>query len=235
MTYKVISLIVEDHDNFIHILADTNSKQAMVIDPAWDGVGIKEELEAEGLDLVGILITHSHYDHINAVNELYQEGVSLFVGEDELPLWVDCPKDAVLLADGDQIQFGSSMISVIKTAGHTQGSLCYLLGNNLFTGDTLFIYGCGRTDLPSGDPNELFRSFNKLKALPNPEKITVWAGHDYGVVQETSLAEQIKHNPFLLAESEEEFFKVRTKLAPYLPFPCQPIEKEDLKLLLSKI
>ena len=235
MSYKVISLIVENHDNFIHILADTQTKQAMVIDPAWDAVGIMEEIQAEGLDLVGILLTHSHYDHINAVGELYQEGVSLFICEDEVPLWIDCPKDAVLLADGDQIQFGSSMISVIKTAGHTQGSVCYLLGDNLFTGDTLFIYGCGRTDLPSGDPKDLFNSLKKLKALPKPEKIKVWVGHDYGIVQESSLAEQIAHNPFLIPETEEDFVKVRTKIAPYLPFPCQPIEKEDLKLLLEKI
>ena len=99
MAHEVLTLIAEDHDNFIHILADRHTGEAMVVDPAWDAEGIREVLAEEGLMLTGILITHSHHDHVNAVRELYGERITLFISELEQPHWPDCPADAVLVAD----------------------------------------------------------------------------------------------------------------------------------------
>ena len=117
--YDIITLLVEDHDNFIHILADRKHNEAFVVDPAWDAEGIREVLAEEGLTLTGILITHSHHDHVNAVSELYGERVSLFISEDEHPHWPGCPEDAILLTDGDEIAFANTSIGIIKTPGHT--------------------------------------------------------------------------------------------------------------------
>ena len=103
--------------------------EAMVVDPAWDAEGIREVLAEEGLMLTGILITHSHHDHVNAVRELYGERITLFISEAEQPHWPDCPEDAVLVNDGDEISFGGSSIGVIMTPGHTPGSCCYRLAS----------------------------------------------------------------------------------------------------------
>ena len=83
MAHEIITLIAEDHDNFIHILADRHTGEAMVVDPAWDAEGIREVLAEEGLMLTGILITHSHHDHVNAVRELSGERITLFISEAE--------------------------------------------------------------------------------------------------------------------------------------------------------
>ena len=165
MAHEILTLIAEDHDNFIHILADRKRNEAFVVDPAWDAEGIREVLAEENLTLTGILITHSHHDHVNAVPELYGERVSLFISEDEYPHWPDCPEDALLLSDGDAITFADTDIGVIKTPGHTPGSCCYRIGGDLITGDTLFIYGCGRADLSGSDPHALYHSLQKLKTL----------------------------------------------------------------------
>ena len=139
MAHEILTLIAEDHDNFIHILADRHTGEAMVVDPAWDAEGIREVLAEEGLMLTGILITHSHHDHVNAVRELYGERITLFISEAEQPHWPDCPEDAVLVNDGDEISFGGSSIGVIMTPGHTPGSCCYRLGGDLICGDTLSV------------------------------------------------------------------------------------------------
>lgn len=230
MAHDIIQLITEDHDNFIYIIADRQHHEAMVVDPAWDAEGIKEVLAEENLQLVGILLTHSHHDHVNAVPALYDESVSLFINAKEYPLWKDCPEDAILVSEGDEIQFADTNISVIDSAGHTAGGTCYRIGDDLLTGDSLFIYGCGRADLPSGDAKALFHSLQKLKQLPPHTRI--WAGHDYGIVQESTLGEQLAHNPFLMIDNEADFIRYRLEIAKKtrsMPFtPMQAAELADI-------
>ncbi|MDO4643156.1 MAG: MBL fold metallo-hydrolase [Cardiobacteriaceae bacterium] len=233
MAYDVITLMVEDHDNFIHILADRTHKEAMVVDPAWDAEGIREVLQEEGLTLTGILITHSHHDHVNAVRELYGSGVTLFISEAEYPYWPDCPKDAVLVTEGDEIAFADSSIGVIMTPGHTPGGCCYHLGNSLIVGDTLFIYGCGRADLQGSDPHELFHSLQKLKKLPSSTQIYV--GHNYGIKEVSTLGEQLAGNPFLMIENEEDFVRYRMTLAGKTrKAPYGPISQAELDNVLHE-
>ncbi len=232
MNHEIIQLIAEGHDNFIHIIADRDHGEAMVVDPAWDAEGITEVLADEGLTLTAILLTHTHYDHVNAVNALYGPGVTLFLSEAEYPYWSDCPQDAVLVHDGDEIQFASTSISVILTPGHTPGSCCYRIGNDLITGDTLFIYGCGRGDLPNGDVHALYRSLQKLKTLP--ETVRIWVGHNYSVVEESTLGEQFAHNPFLMINDEADFVRYRLTLASQTrSTPFGPISADELQRVLA--
>lgn len=232
MSHEIIQLIIEDHDNFIHVIADRQHRQAMVVDPAWDAEGIKEVLFEEDLRLVGILLTHSHHDHVNAVMDLYDEAVSLFINAKEYPLWKDCPQDAILLSEGDEIQFADTSIAVIDTPGHTAGGTCYRIGDDLITGDTLFVYGCGRADLPGGDAAALFHSLQKLKALPAQTRI--WVGHDYGIVQESTLGEQFAGNPFLMIDNEADFIRYRNELAGKTRrMPYGPISREELAQVLN--
>lgn len=231
MAYDIIQLKVEDRDNFIHIIADREKNEAMVADPAWDAVGIAEVLKEEGLTLTGILITHSHHDHANAVSALYGDGVTLFISEKEYPLWKDCPEDAVLVSEGDEIAFANTSIGVIMTPGHTPGGCCYHIGNHLICGDTLFIYGCGRADLEGGDARALFRSLQKLKKLPAQTQI--WVGHDYGICGESTLGEQLAGNPFLMIDDEEDFVRYRLRLAAKTrQMPFAPVSAAELRQVL---
>ncbi|UJF25063.1 MBL fold metallo-hydrolase [Suttonella sp. R2A3] len=234
MSHEIIQLMVEDHDNFIHIIADRNSGEAAVVDPAWDAEGIAEVLGDEGLSLTAILITHSHHDHVNAVHELRagNDQVAVFISELEYPAWPDCPEDAILVSDGDEITFAGTTIGVISTPGHTVGGCCYHIGNDLITGDTLFIYGAGRADLKGSDPHKLFNSLQKLKKLP--EETRIWVGHDYGSTQTATLGEQFAHNPFMMIENEADFVRYRLELAAKTRSqPYQPIEKEALDAVLE--
>lgn len=228
MAYDIIQLMVEDHDNFIHIIADRERNEAMVVDPAWDGDGIADILAEEGLALTGILITHSHADHVNAVRDLYTDGVTLFISEAEHPLWPDCPEDAILVTEGDEIAFANTTIGVIMTPGHTPGGCCYHIGNHLITGDTLFIYGCGRADLKGGDAHALYHSLQKLKKLPPHTQI--WVGHHYGIAEESTLGEQMAGNPFLMIDDEDDFVRYRLHIAGKTrQSPYGPISREDLQ------
>lgn len=228
MAYDIIQLMVEDHDNFIHIIADRHNHEAMVVDPAWDADGIQEVLDEEGLTLTGILITHSHADHVNAVEKLYYDGVTLFVPEAEYPHWPGCPEDAILVADGDEITFAQTTIGVISTPGHTPGGVCYHIGQDLITGDTLFVYGAGRADLKGGDAQALYRSLQKLKKLPPATRL--WVGHHYGIQEETTLAEQLAGNPFLIIDNEADFIRYRSEIASKTrKAPYDPISRETLQ------
>lgn len=232
MAHEIIQLITEDHDNFIYVIADRVHGEAMVVDPAWDSEGIKEILAEENLELVGILLTHSHHDHINAVMDLYNDNSSIFINAKEYPLWKDCPEDAILVSEGDEIQFADTTISVIDTPGHSAGSTCYRIGDDLITGDTLFIYGCGRADLAGGDAKALYHSLQKLKHLPPHTRI--WVGHDYGITQESTLGEQLAHNPFLLINNEADFIRYRNELARKTrQIPYGPIQIQELQQILS--
>lgn len=229
MAYDILQLMVEEHDNFIHIIADRESGNAFVVDPAWDAEGIRDVLAEENLELTGILITHSHHDHINAVRALYNERITLFISEAEHPHWPDCPEDAILVTEGDEIAFANSSIGVILTPGHTPGSCCYHIGNHLITGDTLFIYGCGRADLKGGNAHALYHSLQKLKKLPAHTRL--WVGHHYGITEESTLGEQLTGNPFLMIDNEADFVRYRldiagkTRKAPYGPISTAELQQ----------
>ena len=109
--------------------------------------------------------------------------------------------------DGQTIQIGVIQISCIHTPGHSRCSVCFLSQGNLVVGDTFFIAGVGRTDLPGGNTEELFASFEKIKQLP-PETM-IWPGHDYGHVTHAPLGEIMKNNPFLACRTLEDFEYMR--------------------------
>lgn len=230
MSHEVIQLIAEGHDNFINVLIDREAGEAAVIDPAWDAQGIIDVIEEENVTLTAILLTHSHYDHVNAVQDLLTPNVTLFISEKEYPCWPECPEDAILVNDGDEIQFGKDHIQVIMTPGHTAGGCCYLIGDDLMTGDTLFIYGCGRADLQGGSPHTLYHSLQKLKKLPPETRI--WVGHNYSVCETSTLGEQFAHNPFLMIDNEADFVRYRMEIAertrksPYGPISQEQLDKD---------
>lgn len=157
------------------------------------------------LKVTHILLTHGHYDHIGSVNELSEAlGAKIVGGAQEMPVFTDPALNVSqfvgapiivhpdeLVNDGDTVTVGDMTFKVMLTPGHTQGSVCFIEKDVIFSGDTLFQGSCGRTDLPTGDWQEIHHSLKRLAALPGDYK--VYSGHGPA----TTLEEERRSNPFM--------------------------------------
>lgn len=167
------------------------ANQAVVIDPGDEASKIIDEITKLQLDVKKIILTHGHYDHVGAVNEVkkatgaqvicHQEEKSIV--EDEtlsLGLYlgkeVSLPKVDACVSEGDEISVGNLNFSVIHTPGHTKGGMCLLAGDSLFSGDTIFYGTLGRWDFPTGDLSELTSSITR-KIFNLPEDTVIYSGH----------------------------------------------------------
>ena len=150
-------------ENFIYLITDVDSRQAAVVDPAWEPDKIIEYASANDIQITDILLTHSHHDHINGVEEVLNKYDSkLHLLKAEADFWQADLVKPELHYGGDTISIGQSSIQVLHTPGHTPGSTCYMLDGDLITGDTLFVFGCGRCDLQGGDPEQMFTTLKKI-------------------------------------------------------------------------
>ncbi len=188
------------------IVADDETKEAVIIDPGAEGNKILSKLE--GLKPVAIINTHGHLDHVGQVGFLkeklnipfylnykdtYLINNDIFPGFAQLVGAVPCPEPDFNLKEGDIIRFGNRAFTVIETPGHTPGGVCFYDPENkvLVAGDTLFKRGVGRTDLPGGDTDTLKKSLQKLMELP--EDTVVISGHG----DTTTIGEEKQYNPFI--------------------------------------
>jgi glyoxylase-like metal-dependent hydrolase (beta-lactamase superfamily II) len=213
-----------------YVLADADSSQAIIIDP------VAERLERDlgvlaqhGLSLRWILETHVHADHVTSASALAQRTGA----EVAVPLECGVQVDARLLQDGDVVAFGSQSLAVIHTPGHTAGSSCYLWSTatalHLFTGDTLLIEGCGRTDFQSGDAGTLYDSIvGKLFVLP--AATIVWPGHDYKGRTHSTIARERDANPRIAGKSREQFITTMAELSLAPPARLSEAVPANLRL-----
>ncbi len=184
-------------ENFVYLIEDRSSGRAAVVDPAWDVPVVLSLARERGVRITDILLTHSHHDHINGIEDVLQEyDAQLHLLKAEAQFWgrtLDMPS---LHHGGDRIELGESDIEVLHTPGHTPGSACYKLNNQLITGDTLFVFGCGRCDLKGGDPEQMFHTLKDMQQHLSKETL-ILPGHNYAEKQTSTLGEQIEGNPFL--------------------------------------
>ncbi len=196
-----------------YILHDPHTRDALIIDPV--DAQIERDLavlQARGLRLCWAVETHNHADHITSAGLLAEHAGARTAAP------VGCGMDTAQrqLADGDVLAFGGEQLRALHTPGHTAGSMCYLWRGHVFTGDTLLVGGCGRTDFQSGDARALWRSITqKLFALP-PDTL-VWPGHDYEGRSHSSIAAEQTNNPRLAGRSEADFVALMQGL--HLPLP----------------
>ena len=212
-------------ENFIYLVQDKSTGRAAVVDPAWEVDKIVARARDRGVEITDILLTHSHYDHVNGIDELlshYDAQVHLLKAEDEF--WGSYKEASKLHHGGDTIKIGKTEINILHTPGHTPGSACFHVGNNLIAGDTLFVFGCGRCDLAGGDPHEMFKTLKRIKS-ELPLQTVLHPGHNYAEKSTSTMEEQIDGNPFLHFDDENKFVNYRMvehdkiRDTPYHPVP----------------
>ena len=194
--------------NFTYLVADEQSKKALLVDPAYNRKKILSLIDKHGLRVVYVVNTHGHYDHSQLSGEIASATGARIVGH---PSSAGLSKVGV--GDGDELLLGSLAVTVLHTPGHTADSICLLAENKLITGDTLFVGKVGGTDFGAQAHAEYDSLFNKLLRLP--EDVEVWPGHDYGVQPSSTIGHERQTNPFLLCRSFEEFVDLKRNWAQY--------------------
>ena len=198
-----------------YILGCAQENVCVVIDPeldkAADYIGLAEFLKAKILYAID---THTHADHSSACKVMRERfGVKVIMHRA-----TDAPYVDMHVEEGQEIRFGRQSLKVIHTPGHTQDAMCLLFKDRIFTGDTLLIGGCGRTDLPGGNAEAQYQSLSKLKALP--DDIRVYPGHDYREAV-SSLGDEKQKNARMLIPTRDEFVHFMTSRHPPLPRKIQ--------------
>jgi len=204
--------------NFCYVIGDKTTGEAVIVDPAYDVAGILAILAADGMRPVGVLGTHYHADHIGGNMMGYQiDGIAELLNQHDVPIHLQAPEvefvskttglgpDALKAhASGDTVTVGNVDIELIHTPGHTPGSQCFLVQNRLVAGDTLFLDGCGRTDLPGGDPAELYHSLTQ-RLSKVPDDATLFPGHLYSPEPSQSMGDTRSLNVVYKPKSLEQW------------------------------
>ena len=201
--------------NFVYLIGDRAAGQAVVVDPAYGVAELLDVLAADDMELVGALATHHHPDHvggsmmghgIEGVRDLLErQGVKIHVHRDEAfavqRVTGISDSDLAEHDSGDVINVGDVEIQLLHTPGHTPGSQCFLVDGRLVSGDTLFLEGCGRTDLPGSDSEAMYDSLQRLASLP--DDVVVYPGHRYSVASMGTL-DAIKDTNYVFKPKTKE-------------------------------
>jgi len=209
--------------NFVYFIGSRRTRECLVVDPAWDTDALLEIAEADGMRVTGALVTHYHPDHCGGsmmgfqvpggicellgrvdgkihVHKIEADGLKKVTGVSE--------GDLVRHESGDAVQLGDVKVELIHTPGHTPGSLCFLADKKLVAGDTLFVDGCGRVDLPGSSPEQMYETLTGTLAKLTDD-IILLPGHDYGPTKESSLGDQRKTNRYLRMNSIDDWLRLR--------------------------
>jgi glyoxylase-like metal-dependent hydrolase (beta-lactamase superfamily II) len=210
-------MIAQQMRNFSYLIGDRETGDCLVVDPAYAANDLVDALEVDGMHLSGVLATHHHPDHVGGSMMGFElKGLAELLERASVPVHVNSHEaewisriTGIPLGDltshdhGDKVNVGDIEIELLHTPGHTPGSQCFLLDGRLVAGDTLFLEGCGRTDFPGGNVDDMFRSLQALAALPgNP---TVFPGHWYSTEPSATLADVRRTNYVYRANDLEQW------------------------------
>ncbi len=204
--------------NYAYLVGDLETREAAVVDAAWDIDAILDVAAKDGMTITKALVTHFHPDHlggrymgmnvIGATELLAKVPVKVYINKREAGFVHRISdlsaSDLIPVEGGDAVNVGNVPVTFIHTPGHTPGSQCFLAGGNLISGDTLFIGSCGRSDLPGSDPAELYHSLNHtLRNLP--DETVVYPGHNYADRPTSTIGDEKRRNMFMRFQSVDEF------------------------------
>ncbi len=204
--------------NFVYAIGDRESGEAVLVDPAYDIDGLLDAIESDDMRLTGVLATHYHPDHIGGSMMGFDlEGVAKLLDRVDVPIHVQADEAGFVcqvtgLTDdqlashrsGDVVSVGAIDINLIHTPGHTPGSQCFLVDGRLVAGDTLFLDGCGRMDLPGSDPAAMYESLTQ-KLAKVPDDAVLYPGHRYSVESSATMGTTRRHNIVFRPTSREQW------------------------------
>ena len=195
--------------NFTYIVGSRETREVAIVDPAWDIDSLLKHLEEKDYTLKAALATHYHPDHVGGSFSGHNvEGVARLMELNPVRVYANkheaegmkkvteiSDSDLVKVDSGDTLKLGNIEVEFLHTPGHTPGSQCFRIKNTLMSGDTLFIQGCGRVDLPGSNSEDMFASMRKLSALPDDTLLL--PGHNYGHVPNATLGETKGMNVYM--------------------------------------
>jgi len=204
--------------NYVYLIGDPATRQAAVVDPAWDVEGVLQVAQADGYTIRKVLITHTHQDHtggelfghyIPGVVELLEKlDVPVYVHKTETHILKNVPASSKVPTENLQVVDlgGEVRITLLHTPGHTPGSQCFLVQDRLVSGDTLFIGACGRVDLPRSSPQDMYDSLvNTLMRLD--DATVLYPGHNYAPRPTSTIGEERRQNPYVQFASLHDFLR----------------------------
>ena len=207
--------------NFCYLLGDRESGEAVVVDPAYDVTGLLDLLAADDMRCVGVLATHFHPDHVGGSMMGYGiEGVTDLLERVSVPVHVQRAEgpwmvratgvsdaELTLHDSGDVVKVGELDIELVHTPGHTPGSQCFAVAGRLVSGDTLFLDGCGRTDLPGGDAEQLYESLT-TRLSRFGDDVVLYPGHLYSPEPSATLGETRRRNYVFRLRTPEQWMQM---------------------------
>ena len=219
LDFAVGDPVAEQMVNFAYALGDRETGEALLVDPAYRPDELVDLVESDGLHVVGVLATHYHADHVggNLAAQHQVAGIVELLERTDVPVHVQADEaewvmkrtgvgsDALSLHDsGDQVSVGDFDVTLIHTPGHTPGSQCLLVEGRLISGDTLFLDGCGRTDLPGSDPEEMYRTLTQRLADVSDDTV-LFPGHLYSADPSAPMGDVRRHNRALVPATAEQW------------------------------
>ena len=207
--------------NFVYAIGDRATGEAVLVDPAYAVGDLLDTLETDGMRCAGVLATHYHPDHIGgSMMGMELEGVRELLERVDVPVHVQAdeaeyvrkvtdvgPDVLVAHASGDVVRVGGVEIELIHTPGHTPGSQCFFVDGRLVAGDTLFLDGCGRTDLPGADPAEMYESLTGRLARV-PDDTVLFPGHRYSLESSATMGITRERNIVFRPQTREQWLSV---------------------------
>jgi glyoxylase-like metal-dependent hydrolase (beta-lactamase superfamily II) len=205
--------------NFVYLIGDRETGEAVAVDPAYAPAEILDVLAADGMRLTGVLATHYHPDHVGGDMMGFSiVGISALLEQADVPVHVQRDEARFVTAvtgvtealvghdSGDTVTVGSVAIELLHTPGHTPGSQCFLVDGKLVAGDTLFLEGCGRTDLPGGDPEQMWFSLTQRLGKV-PDETVLYPGHLYSADPSATMGETRARNYVFQPKSLEDWMR----------------------------
>jgi len=206
--------------NFAYVIGDRETGEALLIDPTYGVSDLLALLAEDEMTPVGVLATHYHPDHVGGslgghhidgiAALLEQVSVPIHVQSAEVP-WVErttgVSNELVAHESGDVVMVGEIPVTLLHTPGHTPGSQCFLVEGAMLSGDTLFLEGCGRTDLPGSDPQEMYRTLTARLASV-PDSTMLFPGHLYSESPHQTMELTRQYNFVLAPRTETEWLRM---------------------------
>ena len=211
--FSIHALELGPMENFVYLLHDHATDTAAIVDPAWEVDEALSLAEQKGIRITDILLTHSHHDHVNGIEQVLDKtDAEVHLLKAEAVFWGKSLVKPSLHHGGDIIRVGDTEIEILHTPGHTPGSACYHLGSDLIAGDTLFVFGCGRCDLAGGDPEQMYSTLKRINETL-PGGTVLHPGHNYSPAHTTSTLDvQQEGNPFMHFDNKDDFVRYRMQV-----------------------